>query len=250
MSHDQELSDLLSFDAIDVAEKIHENSGYKSDFDSIALLLHMASTQRVNAALEARDDTKLSNDLTRYIRIIEELGFEKVLDTPFMGKGWGDEPEVEEHQMVYAHRDGMLLVFDTYNGEGVNSAKVYYAHKLNEGTSRSGVYSSGGFETISGEWPEYGSKIIPTDMYWFGDHDAREALRHNIQGLRNAGQFLNPWPAPKRGSRWLWMCHYMDLNDLSHGDPEYQQRIADARKRLDLLPDWVKTMINIETLTA
>lgn len=250
MSHDKQLTDLLKRDPIEIAEKIREESGYKADFDALALLLQMGKSQQVNAALEQRDDTKLTNKLDRYIRIIKELGFVEVLNVPFTGSGWGDEATVQEYQKFFAHADGMLLIFDTFNGDGVNSAKVYYAHKPNDYRADRDAYSSGGFDTISGVWPESRHDRNPDDMYWFGDHDAREALRYKIQGLREAGQFLNPWPTPKRGNRWVWACHYMDLKELQYRDPEYQQRIEDARKRLDMLPAWVKEMINIDTLKA
>jgi len=236
------IKDMLQFDGVAAAEDM---TGRSARFDEntglLALALSVAHNDALSKALASEDDTQYNNKLTNYQRIITSMGFELALRTPFVGQAWGDEPVPDEAQYIYAHRAGMLLIFDTYGGDSVNSAKVYYAHRPHQLSSCH--YSSGGWYSAE-EWKD---SRYPSDMWWFGDHDARVALRHTIRRLHDSGQFLTPWPKPHstRSSPSVWMCHYMDHKKLDKlGSPEYKEAIRNAEARLHQLPDWVKEMIS------
>lgn len=217
---------LLTFDPLSAAEEVTGHS-YKNDEATglIGMLIAMHHGEIKNQHLTELDDTVLSNDLDRYTRIITELGFEQVLDVPFDAPGWNDDDPVRhEHLYIYARRDGLLLCFDTYDSVRVNGGKVYYCWKPNPDCERWNCTSSGGmYEAEDGT------------RYWAGDHDCREALRHNLQKLQDNGSFLPQWPIGN--GIFLWLLHYQDTKQQGY---DYK---AINEERLALLPDWVRLMI-------
>lgn len=218
--------DILKFDPLSAAEQLTGKS-YKEDQDTslIGLGLAMQHGELKDKRLKDLDDTVLSNDLDRYQRIITEMGFELVLDLPFDAPGWdAGDPVRKEHFFIYAHRDGLLLSFDTYGETYVNGGKVCYCLRPNAEKFMS-VTSSGGMYV-----DEEGSK------YWRGDHDCREALRHKIHNLRVNGDFIAQWP--KGNNMFLWLLHYRDTK-VDNYDYEHINNT-----RVQMLPEWVRTMIN------
>lgn len=217
---------LLNLDPLSVAEELTGHS-YKADEATglLGLLIAMEHGEAKNQHLIAQDDTTLSNELDRYVRIITELGFELVLDVPFDAPGWGDDdPTRHEHFFVYARRDGLLLAFDTYDSVRVNGGKVFYCWEPKPGINRWECTSSGGvYETADGT------------RYWAGDHDCREALRHKLQKLQDNGTFLPQWPFGN--GIFLWLLHYQDTKNK---DYDYN---AINEERCAMLPDWVRLMI-------
>lgn len=81
------LRTLLTFDGLAAAEEMTGKS-YKTDHDTQALgmLLTLGVSQFKNAALKREHDTTLSNTLEYYTSVIEDIGFEKVFELPFIYK--------------------------------------------------------------------------------------------------------------------------------------------------------------------
>lgn len=218
-----ELDRLLKFDPLDTAERMLGRDDPNSL--NLGLALHINHTQRKREALAALGDTTFSNRVDRYQEILALMGFELALELPFVAQGYGNgDPDREERYFIYAHRDGLLLCFDTYCGNMVNGATVYYNWIPHSTTDRWGYTSSGRFEG-------YVDHLNPG--VWCGDHDAREALRHKIQGLRSAGSLLPKW----RNRPWLWLLHYQDTKE-----PGYDHK-AINESRIRLCPQWVQDMI-------
>jgi hypothetical protein len=89
---------------------------------------------RKNKVLMERGDTVLCNELSRYLSIIEGIGFEKVFELPFTsGRG-----EAETY-FIYAHREGMVLSFDTYNTTQMNGGHLYYNWRPNSMTDGTAI---------------------------------------------------------------------------------------------------------------
>lgn len=224
---DEKLDQLLRFDPLDAAEKLIGES-YKDDKATVGLglMLMQAAGAEKEAALLARNDTLLSNDLDRYLSIIETNGFEKVLEDDFMSPLY---PDVPEKFFIYAHQDGMLLAFDTFSTHRMNSGHLYYnwcpteQEKLHgSGATESGSFVAGNRET--------GEVYI-----WAGNHDCREALIYHIETLREHGSFVKPWvEAP-----FLWLLHHGETRG-GHGNYDHK---AITMERISRLPEWVQTMI-------
>lgn len=225
MDNGTDMDRLLGFDPLDTAERITGREGDAAM--GLGLLLVQAHVAAKRQALEQRDDTQLSNRVDRYLRICGELGFEQVLCLPFVGHGWSGEEPSEEHLHILAHRDGLLLKFDTFGTRDVNGASVYYNWRPRDLNAGWGCTSSGRYHEFDRE---------NNTGLWSGDHDAREALRHKIQRLRDNGEFLSRWRYPP----FLWLLHHMDTK-VDGYDHE-----AINRERIALLPEWVRTMITPE----
>lgn len=140
-----------------------------------------------------------------------------MLNIPFTG--WEAK---DEHFFVYANRElGLLLNFDTFGGDIVNSGDVSYCWKPHHGYGLAVV-------TSSCTWidDEQGG-------YWVGSLDCREAIRHNIAKLQKHGNLLNPWPTGH--GMVLWLNHYTDVRNYKEV----------AAERIAMMPEWVQKMINL-----
>lgn len=210
--------DAMDFDPYAMAEKIVGRG--TTDTDLLGLRLLVTSNRIKNDLLKKADDTGYSNELSNYIRIVREEGFELVLETPFVGKSWsGEEPPMEKHFVFFHPQEGILLSFDTFGGKSVNGGKFYYNWAPNM-VGNSHDYTS------SGSWVEY-----PT--LWEGDHDCREGFRLNLCNLRANGKFVTPWVK----SPFIWLLHHMDTEN-----PNYNYKsINDSR--VARLPEYVQRAI-------
>ena len=224
------LDRLLAFDGLDAAERLTGES-YKTDKATealgFAMLLQNGEARR--EALEAVGDTTFSNALSRYREIIEGAGYELAHEESFESR-W--EPGSDRY-FIYAHRDGLLLAFDSYGGDRVNGGKVFYNWRPSPdlGNERYGLTSSGG-------WHNYDD---PENRVWVGDHDCREALLFRMQRLRDNGSFLAPWT--KRPSAF-WLAHYMDWKNVPDAHAERVKVIEErTTARLSRCPAWVREMV-------
>ncbi len=247
MNQSQKIADLLAFDPIDAAEKLVGESwkGNTSDprninIDVAALggVLAMEHGSRKKVVLLAADDTLFSDELGRYMSIIHDMGFKQVLSLPFQAMYDGEQ--ITEFFFCFMHpQKGILLHFDTFGSTSVNSAQFLYCLEP-KGDYRkvpSGVFSSGG-------WMSKGIGCIqrydemPTDLYYTGYTDAREALRHKIAMLEANGTFLSPWP--DNNNQFMWLLHYMDTKE-----PNYNYKEITAQ-RIAMMPEWAQEILNIK----
>lgn len=228
---DGRIGELLAYDAIAVGEDMAESMGLGADAGTaLGFALFQDANARKEQALREVDDTVFSNDLERYRRIIEAEGFTEALRVPFtVQRDYSDGVETRQETLfIFFHdRDGILLVFDTYNGVGVNGGHFYYNWVPNrvwqEELLWTHVVSSGG-------WHD--------ERLWGGYHDCREALRFNLRRLRQHGSFLPSWQVQP----FLWLLHY---GDHPHGK-EYDYDTI-MQERLFLLPEYVQQRIAGET---
>jgi hypothetical protein len=218
------LPEILKFDVIgEVEQATGRRVTTEPDVTGLmALSFSIDAAQRKRELLSEACDTYMGMQMGDYRAIIEAYGFELVLETPFLGHF------SDERHYVYAHRDGLLLSVDTYQGERVNGGKVYYAWQTTPDVKdRHSLTSSGG-------WIDKGVFTL-----WLGDHDCREAIIFNLDALRAAGKFVTPWPRQP----FLWLLHYMDTKT-----PNYDYEAITAA-RIALLPEWVRQMICPEDQT-
>lgn len=213
---DKLLRQALQFDPLGVAERITgERVGeLNSPATGLGFLLAQEHGALKENLLTQRGDTTLVNDLDRYVGIIEANGFTKVLSLPFRGY------DRDETLFVYAHSDGLLLRFDTYDGTRVNGANVYYNWRPSRTEYHWQIISSGSF-----------SFSDPT--VWTGYHDAREALLFKLSELRAHGSFVSPWVQRP----FLWFLHYMDTKTEGY---DYE---AINAERLAMMPAWVQEFV-------
>ncbi len=216
---DKDLETLLRFDGLARAEELTGTS-YKEDEGTVwtGMILMHANAKAKETALMAQDDSVFSNDLDRYLRIIDAEGFRKVFEM--------DIPETSDKFFVFWHDDGILLKFDTYRENRVNGGNFYYNWKPNSDADRN---------VTSSRSPGPDGCIV-------GNHDCREAIRFHIRRLREEGQFLNPWL--KRPSAF-WMLSYKDHNDIPHkyGDKTYDNISAE---RIAQFPEDVQKALGCE----
>ena len=216
-----EIPEMLEVDPLSLAEKMTGKS-YKEDSGTLQLgmLLHLKHVQQTAAVLKACGDSQFAEPLESYLSIIKAEGFEEVLCMPIQ------DPEFSHTNQfhIFWHPDGILLVFDTYFGNGVSGGKFYYNWRPKEGLEQWYRYvSSGGMKE---------------GRVWVGDHDCREAIRHHIADLRANGVFLKKWVERP----FLWLLHYMDTK------VEGYDYAAINEERIARLPKHVRDAISPEKI--
>jgi hypothetical protein len=222
---------LLKFDPLDQAEKITGYS-YKDDRETSTLGLGLAllHNERKRNALAASGDSHFHTTYIEYLELLQDLGFEIVLQDYFEGDRYDNSPTIYEGFTVLWHpEDGILATAESY-GTGLNSSKVYYnvmVDQTNHAFYR--VISSGHFNT-----PSYDAGI----KIWVGDHDGREGIKHNLNRLREVGEFQARWIERP----FLWLLTYMDARP-GHGNYDHE-KINEAR--ISRLPEHVRNAITPE----
>lgn len=240
------LDEMLRFDPLDAAEKITgENHKSSTRTTGLGMLLMMNNNDRKRKALHERGDTCFTEETDNYQRIIQKNGFKKVLELDFITKkGYDSQKEQPEKFFVYWHDDGLVLVMDTSNLTTRNSAKVYYNWRPKD-YKNIRVTSSGSFDYEDGQPSiryDYKKEPDPNNgrpMFWTGDHDAREAIVHNMDALREHGEFMRPW----KKAPFLWFLHHGDTDNRDEkGNALYDSKAINA-ERIALLPDYVRECI-------
>lgn len=212
---DTEIARVMKIDPLEAAERL---TGQVVEDGGIGFAAGLAMIHGKASAMErlltARGDVWDGMPLAEYRAIVETYGFELVHEIAFEADGRS------EACLFYAHHDGLLLRFDTYNGDHVNSGNVYYCWRKRADTDDTWLLSSG-------RW------IGPDYSVFAGHHDCREALLFKMDRLRAAGEFVSPWPERP----FLWLLHYGDTRT------EGCDCNAINSERIAILPEWVREFI-------
>ena len=234
MSNDN-LRDVLNFDPIAEAEKVTGVS-YKTEpmdgpTNRLGMSFARANSERKRAILQKRGDTMMRDSVERFTTIAKMAGFQEVLRLPFDYKERHDDKMNSDTFYIYAHVDGILLVFDTYwNNKTTNAAKIYFNWSPKEGITRyPDVGLSGGWRREHNDWKH---PIDTTDVF-MGSIDVREALVFKTETMRESGKFRETWVEQP----FLWLLHH---NDTKTEGYDYQ---AINKERIAMLPEWVRKMI-------
>ncbi len=183
-----ELKRLQDVDAFALAEEVSGVS-YKKETElgkktaMLGLDYHLDLVKRRDDTVKKIDDTTFSGKLVDYIRVAQEEGFEKVLEIPFTKSDeWNGKTRIikEKYFIFFNKKDGILLAFDTYNGDSVNGGSLYYNIILKEKASFNCLNSSSPCEIN-------GVKFLT------GHHDCRYGIRSIVNGLRENCNLLNNW---------------------------------------------------------
>jgi hypothetical protein len=169
-----------------------------------------------------------------FLSALTDEGFETVIADAFEDYHFSTKKWRTEHLYVCAHKDGLLLVCQTKDGN-MNSSYLYYNWKPNS-------YS------YTDDLPQH----ISQEEIWDGRHKPVPVVSgiyrfpyrvvHTIRRLREYGSFVNPWTKPLP----VMLSHRMDGVTVS--DNSLSTAFHDAyelgKEREKRLPDWVESMIS------
>lgn len=219
------MRDLLHFDPLAQAEVLTGES-YKEN-EGVAMLgmgIQMVHSETKRTILKGRKDSYMSIPLHEYEEIIKDMGFVLIFEEAFnTSNSWGTD-----YLKIWFHPDGMLLVYDTYGPDNLNGGHVYYNCQVGKRKKMTNFYKF----ISSGKWTRVRTHGI-TRWIWIGSHDCREAIRFNLDQLREHSKFINPW----RERQFLWFLHYMDTK------PEGYDHRAITNRRWEQFPDYVKKCV-------
>lgn len=182
MSKKKELKKLLEYDALYEAEQM--TGGSVDDPNSLAHGLGYRNFFENNAkrdkALEALDDTGFRCSMENHLRIARAIGFEQVLELPFVSNAHGEGKPCKE-RFVILWRNGLLLTCDTYDGKSRNSAQIHFNVKPKKDEDFGKIPGGGTGVEHEGAWVRIGTL------------DVREGLRFYISELEELSTILEKW---------------------------------------------------------
>lgn len=213
MMTDDQIREMLSFDAFSQAEKLTGKS-YKDDAltSEVGMMLSFERSSQVHSALKSMGDTPFSCRFDEYLRIAKDEGFVEVLNVPFIG-----HDDRNEAMIIMWHPMGILLKTDSY-GEYRNTADVYFNWQ---------AHRSFGHYGISGTHS-------PDDGFLGEKLDVREGLRYKMRMIKRDGVMLNPWKVKP----FMWLLTYMEDRAESR---DYE---AINAARIALMSEDVRNAIN------
>jgi hypothetical protein len=215
MNTTEKISDLLKFDSLSEAEKITGTS-YKENESVVGLgmLLQMGKSEKLNLLLNATDDTLFSNTVDEYIRKIESIGFQQVYYEPFVyTPDYGEQkPQNERMFTFFQYELGILLHFDTFGFDRVNSGNFYYNWSPigiydTEKCTRSGHYLfDKENDHVSVLSPDFKEKIIlqlPPKPKW--ENQPWSEFRATCEPIENERKAIIEKSIFEDGNRTLWI---------------------------------------------
>jgi len=248
---------MLRMDPLAAAEKV-TSASYKEDeaTEQLGLVFAIMHNRKKREMLEAAGDTYGHMSFGAYLSVIVDMGFEHQLADPF-----GKEGDVF---YIFYRKPGLILAFDTYRGRSINGGKLYYNWRQKRKMPPS-CFSSGGWrprtpeieqklDALRGEWRElwradpkseaaeaadkayqgcWNAQQAEGGVVWVGNHDCREALRHNVTQLEEYGEFIEPWAERP----FLWSLTYEESSTRS---VDYEKI---TEERISRLPPHVRTVI-------
>lgn len=273
----EDLDKILKTDPISEFEKIY-GKDYKTNTEEdnknmLGVAIH--HNMMKEASLSTAGDTTFCMSGDDYQRNIEDFGFELIYQEDFEGDSLGD---IYKDTLKVFWLDGLLLHFDTYNGSR-NSGAVHYNWVPNPDLeNRYGLTSSGRYASLnmlpdlSGEllfpetepelamdkesWEEFKHKKVAYQSrlndfreennlraIWVGNHDCREAIRHNITNLKNNGDILNTWIYPET---CCWITHWGEKDEIYGNLGRNKDPDTRTLERMAKFPQHVKDAIKVQ----
>jgi len=195
------------------------------------------------------DDNKW-NQVKRFIRSIEDFGFEKVMEVLFNDY---DTPDIHEHMYVFFYRKyGIILQFETITYSDIidiTNGNYYYQWKASDTWLNSHIDNPHHPCLSSGGYAHIGEPYSWHFNFWHGSSNKLYSMMGHINQLAKNGEFLTPW-----FSSGSCMDHPTFVNRGDHQtDPNLgwdvgYKAYTDALKiitpkRFAVLPDYVKRAI-------
>ncbi|GAG96642.1 unnamed protein product, partial [marine sediment metagenome] len=243
----EELDELLTHDSLAIAETITGHS-YKDDDETgkLGLAINMLSADAKRKVLKSRNDTWFSMKMAAYLDVIKGLGFEKIHEYEFIRRSFPDKKDI--HQLWYRYKDGLLLACDSFEGQR-NGAKLFYNWKPNDNFKHthtilsSGQYHSPAVTDIHDDagWQKARKE---GNMFWVGDHDAREAIVRIIERLEKNGSFVKKWV--KRPWMSLGFYSTLEYKDSDTFNTSNNTKDEFVTKIIAELPEEVRNNIGTE----
>ena len=239
---------------------------------SLGFMMHIEHVQKKNMLMEETGDTKFSETEQDYLQKVESFGFETVLLIPFTTKDGRDEHFYimwhEEYSILLkwdtyqGDRNSGKFLYNWSQDVGADSSGCTSSGGYvgnGDGNTYYSCYFNNDFtphilpkelRDIQPKWGDNGYEVFSKendiwlkkcDSYfkgkdivriWSGDHDCREAIKHNIAGLANNGTFLHTW----KEQPFLWLLHHGD----TEGEYDYDSINAD---RIVMLPEYIQKRI-------
>ena len=172
-----------SIDTYLKAKKLSKEFPNNSFEDSlkIAECLEILKEDEVKHTLTTDKDTGFETTVAEFIAIAKSEGFTEIYHEQYRSGFWKNK---EDFYIFFSEKEGILLVFNSYEGKTISSAYYYYNWQPN----------------LDAKFDSYcqalGSRDKQTTIdlkYYTGGNSARGVLRMNLQTLRRNGKFLTPW---------------------------------------------------------
>jgi len=206
----------LDFDALLEAEKVTGKS-YKEDSatQNLGLLLHVQASRAKRNHLKSRNDTYYSIHWAEFKTICSQNGFTTLLQDNFVGEGGKYEDE-----FFIAHRGGIVLKAESFQGVHTNSATVYFNAKANGDDKSYCPKHFSGHQIYIGQYPDargFAPSGAALDQFvYVGYLSGLEGIISNLDDLEDHCQILLPWIE----SPFMYLLTYQESRDIQKCESE------------------------------
>jgi len=219
---DNELSEALKFDPLNIAEKI-TGKDYQDDkyTTGLGMSFMLKNNQHKDCLLKLRDDAYFSMLFKDYAELVKDFGFSLIHEHPYKSRY---DKRDEIFQVYFYEKYGIILDITSYD-KRINSSTFYYNFKFKDEK----YYNI----TSSGHCYEKDTTI------WIGNHDGREALKFHIEQILQCATFIVPWV--ERPFLFFADSSQTKENFVSMQEPHYYENITN--QVIETFPDYVKKII-------
>lgn len=231
--------EMLKFDPLQTAEDMTGKS-YKEDeiTSNLGMALAMLGNAQKQQILEEQNDTHYGCTYQRLLSVANDIGFEIVLQELFDAEPTMSEPLQETIYILWHPEKAIIVEFETYQAEKINSAKMYFAFKPKDQSKFWCNFSCGGHWYIPNR--DQLDEAPKSEWVWIGNMDLREGFRHLMNKFKLYGEFVNPWPDEQ-------LIHFNTYMDWKNDDGyPYVNAIAESDRRYNSLPEEVKASIKYD----
>lgn len=195
-STDFTFDEFLEFDPLLAAEELTGKRYDDEDTAALGVGLHLMYQRAKEQELGLRGDSYHRIGYQDYLAIVEDLGFDLIFQEDFTPQGYAGETDTPREQYRVYWRAGLLLTAESYRGDTLNSATLYFNAEFPDSRTPFTLHLSG---HLHGEAYDHEKRYV-----WIGQADAREAIRHTVAQLEDRAQILPNWIEQP----FLWLMNY------------------------------------------
>ena len=241
------IDQLLKTDALSVAEEITGKS-YKTDEETskLGMGIQMTLGSLKTQMLTDMGDSCFRTTETKYIEIIESIGFKEVYKEDFIRKSEYSPDREDTFYIFFDYNRNIILSFDTYGWSSddeertVNGSNFFFNLAINSPNFHTAT--SSGHMMCEGERPQRRPITVKEGIVAYFDTEPKEP----IWGDESYGDF-----EPKSKQYYEDYQNFLSLNNLQNvwqGHNDGREAVRHQIEKLDSVGDFIKWVEFDDTL--
>jgi hypothetical protein len=191
--NDELIEHLLNYDVVHEAEKTTKQKYETSSLTQrLAACNFVVRSRKLSKELRANMDTYKGMRFLDFINVVMYQGFKPVYNESFRGSPSAGREGTEAFLVYYHMTKGIALAVESFGGQLVNRAVMYYNWVPNQ--------ADGDWQRASGS-----GKMDATGLVWAGNCEVTEALKYKLELMERKGFFAQQWIHRPYIAMWNYM---------------------------------------------